>query len=102
MSCGCGTFSSQKDTWSCKSDLKAANWDPYPELQNPKNCYGIKTVTENYRAQYKIEQNKIDANYSPLQKSVIFSTTPIKEGYSRPTSYNILNDTWGQQKPYDL
>lgn len=113
MSCGCGklpkgTFSPQKDAWSCKSDLRMADWDPYPELQNPKNCYGT-NVTENYCgcALYKIEPDKIDANYSPLQQSVIVGgTRAVKEGYDMPccrtTPYNNLKNTWSEQKPYNL
>lgn len=117
MSCGCGklpkgSFSSQKNSWSCKSDLNMANWDPYPELQNPKNCYG--TNVENYCncsmrdcGLYKIEPNKIDSNYVPLQKSVVVGgTNVVKEGYDlpccRPTPYNNLNNTWSVQKPYNL
>ena len=114
MSCGCakpkGGFSSQKDSWSCKSNLDMSNWDPYPELQNPKNCYG--TNVENYCncsnsscGIFKVEQNNIDSNYAPLQRSVIFAGAG-RENYSspccRPTPYDNLNQTWGPQKPYSL
>lgn len=115
MSCGCGKlpkgeFSPQRDTWSCKSTLGMADWDPYPELQNPKNCYGT-NVAENYSNGapkncmiYKVEQNKIDSNYTPLQRSVLVQG--VKEGYNipccSPTPYNNLNQTWGAQKPYNL
>lgn len=118
MSCGCGklpkgTFSSQKNTWSCKSDLTMSNWDPLPELQDPKNCYGTNVVTENYCncsmkdcGLFKVEQNKLDANYVPLQRSAIFSAAPIKESYTNlcctPTPYNNLDKTWAAQKPYSL
>lgn len=115
MSCGCGklpkgTFSSQKNTWSCKSNLDMSNWDPYPELQDPRNCYGT-NVTENYCncsmkdcGLYKVEPNRIDAHYSPLQRAVPVALS--KENYSSlccsPTPYNNLNKTWGAQKPYTL
>ena len=114
MSCGCGirnTFSPQKDAWSCKSSLSMSNWDPYPELQNPKNCYGANVVTENYCGcgmkggdPYRVQQNNIDSNYVPLQQSVVFSSTSVREGYDnlccKPTPYDNLNKTWGSQKPY--
>lgn len=73
MSCGCGkgTFSSQRNTWSRQSDLGSASWDPYPELQNPKNCYGSNEPYCNCsRGLFKVEQNRLDANYVPLQQSV--------------------------------
>lgn len=112
MSCGCGklpkgTFSTQKDSWSCKSDLTMNNWDPYPELQNPKNCYG--TNIENYSScsNYKIEQNRIGGDYKPLQQSVITSGSRMRENYintkcCNPTPYNDLSVTWATQKPYTL
>jgi hypothetical protein len=151
MSCGCGklpkgTFSSQRDTWSTRSDLDMARWDPYPELQNPKNCYGTNLPAEPYCncsmkdcglfliepnlldanyaplqhpvepycnaggmsncAVYKVEQDKIDSNYPLLQRSVIFQANPVRELYTspccRPTPYNNLDNTWGNQKPYNL
>jgi hypothetical protein len=121
MSCGCGklpegTFSSQKDTWTRKSDLRMSSWDPYPELENPKNCYGT-NVSENYCntncGLYKVEQNKIDTNYIPLQRSVIVGGTVLKNNvetynqnntvpWTRPTAYNNLKSTWGVQQPYTL
>ena len=106
-----GTFSPQRDVRSCKSNLDMGNWDPYPELQNPKNCYG--NNVENYSNGaskdcmiYKVEPNKIDTPYAPLQRSVIFNATPVRENYAtpccRPTPYNNLNQTWEEQKPYNL
>lgn len=31
-SCNNGTFSSENDTWTKRSDLLPSSWDPYPEL----------------------------------------------------------------------
>jgi len=84
------------------------NWDPYPELQHQKNC-NSNNMSENYTncnkdcGAYKVQQNKIDANYSPLQHSVIVSGS--REGYdvySSNSSYNNLNKTWNVQSPYTL
>jgi hypothetical protein len=101
-----GQFSGLKNTWSCKSDLTMNSWDPFPELQNPKNCYG--TNTENYEncSLYKTEKNRVGGDYKPLQQSAITSGTLLREAYSPlccgPTPYNNLKQTWEKQKPYTL
>jgi len=114
MSCGTktrGNFSSQQNTYSCKSDLTMANWDPYPELQNPKNCYGA-----NYEPycpsdrclSYKSTPNNLDSmsSYAPLQKSRVVNFTPVsKEKYCNgcdPNPYDTLGMTWNTQGPYSL
>ena len=53
MSCGCtkeskGNFSPLNATWTRQTSLDINNWQPYPELLNPKaeGCYG--RTTENF------------------------------------------------------
>lgn len=112
-SCGKGNFSSQKNTWSCKSNLDMASWDPYPELQNKKNCYG--TNVENYcgcnGGNYNNQPNLINASYVPLQHSVLTSGSKFKqsqENYVQDphccgvTPYIGISKTWTMQKPYTL
>jgi hypothetical protein len=107
MSCGTkssGNFSSQKNTYSCKSDSTMSNWDPYPELQNPKNCYGSNyepyCMSDACRGSaYKTSTNNLDsmASYAPLQKSRVVS---FEEKYCRdcdPTPYDTLQNTWAVQ-----
>jgi len=112
MSCGCGklpkgNFSSQKDTWSRRSNLGMGSWDPYPELQNPKNVENYCNCSMKDCGIFKVEQNRIDSGYVPLQQSVVMSGMKItREGYAdpccKPTAYNNLDQTWNSQKPYNL
>jgi hypothetical protein len=105
MSCGTkrGDFSPQKDTYSCKSNLTMSSWDPYPELKDPKNCYG--NYTEGYCGcgagyAYSVTPNSLDGinAYAPLQKSRVVNFTPsAKEKYCigcDPTQYSNLGGTW--------
>jgi hypothetical protein len=104
MSCGTkssGKFSSQKNTYSYKSDLTMSNWDPYPELQNPKNInYEPYCMSDACRGSaYKTSTNNLDsmASYAPLQKSRVVS---FEEKYCRdcdPTPYDTLQNTWTVQ-----
>lgn len=108
MACGCrkqmGNFSSQKNTWSQQSSLNMANWDPYPELQNPKNLYGSNTV-EKYCSSncdiYKIEASPISLSAStPITERNVLM---FKESYNtslKGKSYLTIKDIWNNQKPY--
>ena len=82
MSCSCqtpkGSFASEQDTWTKQSSLSMQNWDPYPELQNPNNCY------EKYKSAGSKERF--------IQSMHCCGTTP----------YNNLDQTWGPQKSYSL
>lgn len=109
--------------WTKKSDLGPSNWDPYPELQNPANCYGnnVENYCCNSNAVYLREQNTVSVNSAPnLTRSIgIFSPMAAQmplpargigtnEGFVQdmrccgPTPYNNLNKTWGLQKPFTL
>lgn len=112
MSCGCrkqlGSFSSQKNTWSPQSSLRMANWDPYPELQNPKNLYGANTV-EKYCSSsncdiYRIESSPITNSSTPiLERSVIVAGRSFRESYetgAKCGSYMTVGNIWGEQKRY--
>lgn len=113
MSCGSrkqmGSFSSQKNTWSPQTSLSMSNWEPYPELQNPKNLYGSNTVCEKYCSSsgcdlYRVESAPITNSSTPiLERSVIVAGRSFRESYERGAkcqSYMTVNDTWGVQKPY--
>ena len=115
MSCGCrkGVFAPEKDTWSCKSSLEPANWDPYPELQNPKNCYGANTSAkvEGYDldncAQYQLTPAPIANNGSShiLQRAVITNARSVREAYGYPKprqTYSSVAASWSPQTPYTL
>lgn len=101
MSCGCNTpkgdFAPEKDTWTRVSSLNMQNWDPYPELQDPKRCY------ENYYA-----RSGTQASWNPsmpnLTRSVVISSERFVQDMRccGPTPYNNLNQTWAPQKNYSL
>ena len=104
MSCGScgklpiGSFAPQKDTWSAKSSLGNAGWDPYPELERESYCgcgpcrcpvscpckgacQGVcKCATENYSgpaSDYRRLTNSVGAEYAPLQYNVSFQTAML-------------------------
>jgi hypothetical protein len=109
MSCGCGklpkgTFSPLTDTWSKNSDLLMSSWDPYPELKDCNNLfrenYGCSTGCDPNN--YKMQMNKLNSTYVPLQQSVMFTEKYTHNPLNKPINYNELNTTWIQQKPFTL
>lgn len=120
MSCGCqipkGSFAPEDQTWTRASSLSMQSWDPYPELQNPNNCYGnresytgasMRRENFNYQVGNKQMDTGTNANWAPfvpnLNRSII-----VAENYGnnlpccRTTPYNKLEQTWGAQQNYSL
>lgn len=103
MSCGCnnprGSFAPEQDTWTRQSSLSMQNWDPYPDLQDPKNCY------ENF-GNYAGANMRWDSFTPNLNRSVVISGS--REKFIQDmrccgaTPYNNLNQTWAPQKNYML
>lgn len=116
-------FSSLGKTWTKQSSLGGdLGWDPYPELQNPANCYGANTQ-ENYNgdqscANYNNGMNmgrpSADfINYNLAKSSTVMAglrapmrgMTGPRESYQDTKNYGVysgLNKTWGAQKPFTL
>lgn len=63
--------------WTKQADLVPSDWDPFPELQNPANCYG---------------------NNTPNKKTKEDFENPQKKRFP----YLNLNQTWSIQKPFNL
>lgn len=121
MSCCNGTeFSDLKHTWTKSSSLVLDKWDPYPELQNPLNCYGANTPMpkENYSGccgydsygaggySNGMNQGPPSANLLNYSKVMAGPYRMKKETFLTPccqgTPYMGMNKTWGTQKPFTL
>lgn len=110
MSCGnlpSGTFSPLRDTWSKKSDLHIGKWNPYPELQNPANCYGTNSI-ENYyndmnNETYRLEQVSVPGSHTPgITNSIRIENYEQGLNCCWTSPYTYLNKTWTAQKPFTL
>jgi len=107
MSCGNGTFSPLKNTWSARGDLRMGSWDPYPELLpanerpqpvenyvtgDPSDCgsaykWGLSTPNPIPVAQRSLMLNNVKENYDVC---------------CRPQSYLPIDRTWAPQSRFGL
>lgn len=90
MTSSCNTkFAPLNDTWTGKSSLKPASWNPFPELLPEKYTY---TYSSNTCNSY-VDHPPLDG----LMK---------KENYIQlcphPGNYMNSQKTWESQKPYTL
>lgn len=95
-------YSDRADTWTKKSDLRSSSWNPYPGLMPSENCHHSNKYpgVENY---YSTAQNVYSGrkNIGPH----LHQTNYFYEGYTknRPfQTYDSLDQTWNEQKPYTL
>jgi len=131
MSC-CGqddpnSFSTQKDTWSKRSDLMMNNWDPYPEFLPPGERKYAQKVPGRYYEKYTVgnpsecggayKWGLQNVNQIPIGQRTLM----LQEGYKKtsgkttketskenyacgcaPQAYVPMSKTWGVQKRFDL
>ena len=115
MSCGCGSYNSASLEMN-------RDYDPYPELLNPKNCYGSNPRSsgsvgsketnskENYDysepcGQYR-QASQVGGYASgatnPVYNNAVFNMVKI-EKYQAPSSmqpYELASKAWGKQNNY--